>query len=311
MKELFKPNFLQEIQLLRTQVHQQTEKELTHRKNFNPIPTEEELHVGAFQEQLEPQVRDAVFEFYRKGYPTYASGFTSTEFQEMDGFYSLNDESVSKLAALGVTVYKGWLSRQPPKTEETIHTALHFRPVSADLASIKEQWDAIAATLPDCGQLTRASGTKNFTLKYAPERIDIEQEELERVIEVDSVLGTDLEMIPIRKKRLAWIQNALQDPTIRTTAIIKSEMEQKGFLLVGSEELAQGNTKDDPREGWELKSFEQIFEELDERYNGGEEMYGNDAQIIDEPGREPYPRALVFMKKDLLIAHGFREPEKL
>jgi hypothetical protein len=41
----------------------------------NPTPTEEELYMGAFKEWLEPQVRDAIPEMYRKGYGTVSSGF--------------------------------------------------------------------------------------------------------------------------------------------------------------------------------------------------------------------------------------------
>jgi len=45
------------------------------RKKNNPVATDAELGLGAYQENIEPQVRDAVLNLRKKGYATYESGF--------------------------------------------------------------------------------------------------------------------------------------------------------------------------------------------------------------------------------------------
>jgi hypothetical protein len=61
---------------LREEVKKQTERETARRIKNNPKPTDEEILAGGFAEMIEPQVRKAVFEFIKKGYPTESSGFT-------------------------------------------------------------------------------------------------------------------------------------------------------------------------------------------------------------------------------------------
>jgi hypothetical protein len=72
----------QQFTRLRRQVHVSMKVEEQIRLKENPKPSEEELHMGAFKEWLEPQVRDAMSMMFKKGYATQSSGF--------DGIASLN-----------------------------------------------------------------------------------------------------------------------------------------------------------------------------------------------------------------------------
>ena len=76
MPEKF-PNFnaereklFEELDKLREEAHAQIEKETEERIKNNPKPSEEEILAGAFREMIEPQVRNALFEMYKKGYGT-------------------------------------------------------------------------------------------------------------------------------------------------------------------------------------------------------------------------------------------------
>lgn len=50
-------------------------EELISRLAKNPIATDDELSMGAYQENIEPQVREVVNNLRHKGYSTYESGF--------------------------------------------------------------------------------------------------------------------------------------------------------------------------------------------------------------------------------------------
>lgn len=60
---------------LRQKTHQTMQKELEIRKQTNPKATIEELDMGAYIENIEPQVREAVINLRQKGYNTQLSGF--------------------------------------------------------------------------------------------------------------------------------------------------------------------------------------------------------------------------------------------
>lgn len=103
-----------DFQTLRKSTHEQMEEEVRLRLQRDPRPTEEEIFVGAFKEMIEPQVRDALFEFNKKGYPTESSGFggeTGT-IQSMDGYFEIDPQTKANLEAMGVRVLKdrdfGW-----------------------------------------------------------------------------------------------------------------------------------------------------------------------------------------------------------
>lgn len=124
-------------------------------------PTDMELKLGAFAMMLEPQVRDAVLEFNRKGYSTDNSGFMGyAENQSLEGDFTLDAISRKRLEKLHVIV----------ETNPSGYTRLQFWPVEADIDKIKATWDQIASILPD--KLTVSSpsmtrGSREFRQKYA------------------------------------------------------------------------------------------------------------------------------------------------
>jgi hypothetical protein len=147
---------------LREDVHLQNALQLMERRKSNPEPTPEEAAVGALREQLEPQVRDAVFEFNKKGYKTVSSGFNGVdpEQQVIEGSFLLDDETKQALSALGVKVktepWWKWEMKEhmgtadphaPP--EEKILTTVQFRAEHPDLQEMEAKWRQIAAILPD------------------------------------------------------------------------------------------------------------------------------------------------------------------
>ena len=128
------------------------------------LPTDLELKLGVFVMMLEPQVRDAVLEFNRKGYSTDTSGFMDyAESQSIDGDFTLDRASKKKLEELGVVV----------ETNPSGYTRLQFWPVEADFDKIKAMWDTIAGLLPDKHTTTSPSMTKrsrSFREKYVAAR---------------------------------------------------------------------------------------------------------------------------------------------
>lgn len=139
-----------EFTQLRRKVREKTQKETEERIKNNPVPTEAELRLGCFVEQIEPQAREAVLTVNRKGYSTEGSGFAGEgEFgekhQAIEGFFTIDDETKEKLEKMGVEIRTGFQDRK-------IFTTIQFQPKEPDLNSMKKVWDDIAAILPDTGQ---------------------------------------------------------------------------------------------------------------------------------------------------------------
>jgi hypothetical protein len=150
--------------------------EIKKRLETNPNPTEEELRAGAFNEWIEPQARDAVFEMLKKGYGTQSSGFYGehNEFQAVDGYFTVDEETIKKLKAMGVQVLRGPELDLP---QNKLITQIRFYPKEADLQKIKEQWGAIAITLPKKdGPLGICDRVEEFREEYAPNHPSFEQD---------------------------------------------------------------------------------------------------------------------------------------
>lgn len=168
---------------LREQTHRKIEVETAKRIRDNPKPTDEEIQAGAFREMIEPQVRDALFEFYRKGYATESSGFGGDygETQSLDGYFEIDEETKRKIEALGARVLKGKDIGQPGWGEH--YTFIQFKPINPDLNGIKSIWDKIAAILPQKNEPAPPSisgGSEDFRKQYASDRPDIEKAMLQR-----------------------------------------------------------------------------------------------------------------------------------
>jgi hypothetical protein len=133
--------------LLREQVHRSIDNEAAVRLRKDPIPTKEELYMGAFKEWLEPQVRDAVVQMYKKGYATQSSGFDAQDqaLQLIDGLFNIDNEAKHTLEAMGVEVMRGVDFGLP---RNKLITIFRFRAKAPVIEEIKDRWDAIASALP-------------------------------------------------------------------------------------------------------------------------------------------------------------------
>lgn len=145
---------------LRVDTHAEMEAELQARLRSNPHPTAVEFTMGAFVEELEPQVRGAVIELRRKGYATHSSGFYGRwgEFQCIDGPFKIPLGVRKKLRAEGFEVVGGWPCSPVAR--------ILFWPPEPNLDRIRGTWDWwVAAVLPDKGRpapTTRTWGGDRF-----------------------------------------------------------------------------------------------------------------------------------------------------
>lgn len=155
-----------ELALLRRTVHQQQTTELERRKRENPQKSKEEMTLGVYVEELEPQVRSAVLELNRKGYPTYSSGFYGkrSDLQVIEGDYKLNDATINEVQKIGAeaTVVPSWkykierhkgITRDDLPEDAKYTTTIQFRPTTADLNVITNKWNEIANKFPDRGHV--------------------------------------------------------------------------------------------------------------------------------------------------------------
>jgi hypothetical protein len=162
----------QQFSQLRQLVHQSMKAEEEARLKENPRPTEGELHMAAFKEWLEPQVRDAISEMYRKGYPTQSSGFHGEEpdLQVIDGHFTIDEATKEVLRRMGVEALRG-PDIGVPKNQ--LITMLRFRAEIPSLNNIKNKWDAVAAALPQkllpYGIYPICDRAEEFRRQYAPQ----------------------------------------------------------------------------------------------------------------------------------------------
>src|SRR3989344_656565 len=122
-----------------------SEKDLRERVKNNPLISEEEISMGIWKEQIEPQARDAVLKLWRKGYATRISGFDAFNSQSIGliegqfGGVRLPRELMEELESKGVH------TRVEP--DEISFSCDNF----VNLEELKEIWDKIADALPDTG----------------------------------------------------------------------------------------------------------------------------------------------------------------
>lgn len=163
---------------LRQQIHQSMKEEEETRFKEHSKPTEDEIYMAAFKEWLEPQVRDAILQMYRKGYASQSSGFHGTKFevQQIDGLFTVDEETEAELNRMGVEVLRGADLGMP---NNKLVTIIRFRARNLSIAELKEQWDAVAAALPT---KTLPSGIRPicdraeiFRAEYAPDHASLEE----------------------------------------------------------------------------------------------------------------------------------------
>jgi hypothetical protein len=163
---------------LREQTHRSMKDEEQARLKENPMPTEEELYMGAFKEWLEPQVRAAVLEMNRKGYATQSSGFhgTKCELQMVDGYFTIDEVTKRTLRRMRVEVLRGPDIGLP---KNKLISIIRFRARNPSLDPIKDRWDAIAAALPEksfpTGIRPISNGAEQFRREFAPEHPNLDK----------------------------------------------------------------------------------------------------------------------------------------
>ena len=174
------------MESLRERTHEQIERSTAERISANPAPTEDELYMGAFREELEPQVADALIAMNRKGYATASSGFGGKhgEIQAIDGYFgdAVSGQAEENLHALGFEIKRGL---ETGITSSGNYISISFRPDEPDLEKIKKAWDGAAETLPDLGRRAPPSisgGAVDFRRQFAPERTDVEKLALEEAL---------------------------------------------------------------------------------------------------------------------------------
>jgi hypothetical protein len=164
----------------------------------NPIPTKEELFVGAFGEMLEPQVRGAIFLLQKKGYASESSGFGGEHgvTQTIDGYFLLDEDTKKNIEALGVTVLVGEEVGLPIDTE--VYTSIQFESDNPDIDALAKKWEQIIACIPDAKMEAPPSisgASEDFREKFAKEWIDVERQALCRNLEFNEFdQQTTLEM---------------------------------------------------------------------------------------------------------------------
>jgi len=115
------------------------------RERENPRATAEELSLGAYVERLEPQVREAVLTLRRKGYPTYESGFSALNVQNVrfeQAVPELQDYTVPSDLTEIFSSHGATLGVEPKRVWFTLS-----RPLS--LAEMRFLWIALAKVMPD------------------------------------------------------------------------------------------------------------------------------------------------------------------
>ena len=162
----------QAIGKLSEQVHQEMRLQLEQRIKSNPKPTEQELVMGTFLEELEPQVREALTIMYEKGYQTCSSGFYGTITQAIDGYFKLDVDTISRIQALGARV---------EATND--YSYIKFETDTADIEAMRAKWIQIAQALPHTGKpafYNRTHGAELFQGEYADDPFELERITLER-----------------------------------------------------------------------------------------------------------------------------------
>jgi len=148
---------------LRHDTVEQCRSDLENRIKINPVPTETELGIGAFLEQIEPQVRQAVIALRAKGYTTWESGFMGGGAQSI-GFetedlidFKFPNELLDNLVDLGITA-----------TISNDSIDLRSEQITA-LNDWKKAWDLVVSEMPDLGKTapdSKIAAAEDFRERY-------------------------------------------------------------------------------------------------------------------------------------------------
>ena len=131
-------------QKLREISHSQKREEVKQRWEKNPKATEEEMSMGAYNEQLEPQVRPAIVNLRRKGYSTISSGFAPLN----DDQHILLEQADIDEINLPVELIEKLKEQQVNIKLVPRNIVLQFDGLLS-LKEIEDSWNLVAQYLPD------------------------------------------------------------------------------------------------------------------------------------------------------------------
>lgn len=190
---------------LRQMVLVSADNALKKRLRENPNPNEDELRIGCFVEELEEQCRDAIVLINKKGYSGESSGFMGDNcvMQMLDGYFDVEHKTKERLRGVGVDVLKGKDVDLPGSSD--YYSYIRFKANRADLNDIKAKWDSIATALPDkqTKVISISGASVQFRKKYAPERIDLEKEALEKMLKVQEFAPEYVEKFQNRLREIS------------------------------------------------------------------------------------------------------------
>jgi hypothetical protein len=189
---------------LRSNFYDGEEKSLKDRAERNPQPTEHELHIGAYEEQVEPQMRAALEALYKKGYATESSGFGGIdhpEIQQIDGYFEVDAATEEKIKALGA-----WVTRTHNDYDDSILTRIEFTAEESDTEKISAKWMEIADVLPVIGPETYSISAPSIEF-----RDKFLGEDESRRIHIETALKRDLLPKAEREEAETWLKNYLED----------------------------------------------------------------------------------------------------
>ncbi|MBP7005845.1 hypothetical protein KBB27_01850 [Patescibacteria group bacterium] len=229
---------------LRKRLHARMGEELQERLRLHPEPTEEEIWLGAYKEELEPQVRDAIFALRQKGYDTTTSGFMDEsgrlDCQHLGGYFDLPPEIVEELNRLGVRVVRDKKEMTVFSRPEVPVTYLYFRALSPDSERIKEQWERIVDLFPTLSPLKKPSRIGAYwRSQHVPERFDLARIDLEQRLDEERLSPQIRERLETRLKQIELMQELTQgEPSPKRREAIEQQLKdiERYFDLLESDE---------------------------------------------------------------------------
>ncbi|MCX6793004.1 MAG: hypothetical protein NTY12_03175 [Candidatus Falkowbacteria bacterium] len=123
------------------------DKEIENRRKTNPVANEKEMNMGAYIENIEPQVRATVLNLRQKGYNTYESGFDidRQKISFEDKYSFLSKDFFSDLSIPDI------------KIENSDQSITFDCEAELSLEELKNAWEKIEKHLPNLNETAKPS----------------------------------------------------------------------------------------------------------------------------------------------------------
>lgn len=216
---------------LKNYVNKAKIKAIKKRISADPYMTDLEYLLGAFLEMYEPHLKDVVYKLLHRGYAIeISSGFGSndSDYQYLDGYFSVNSVTRNKLEKNGVKV-----------REDGGLKSLLFWAEKVDLDYIKEKWLNIIDILPDKGTLAVPSISPQaieFRRKYVSKNPLLQRQRLFEQLEyrIQITMQDDINRRKISNPNPDSVESRLGlfleeiEPQVRQAVL---EMNNKGYSV--------------------------------------------------------------------------------